>query len=136
MAFAVTGYKAFGVEGEEPLSSKAYLQYLTLDITSLSTDLDMDLGDYVAGSLGVFWTAADGTAVGLDALATIRQICNRAASLVSIGGLLGREADIVSYTVANLAPNVLFDTGDGPLAVSVTICWTLQIGVAPLYSIG
>lgn len=132
MAFAVTGFKAFGVEGDQPLSSRAYLQYLVLDITSLAADLDMDIGDYVAGSLGNFWTAADNTAVGLEALKAIRQIGNRASSLVYVGGLVGLDANIVSIAVANKAPNVLFDTGDGPIAITVTICWNLQDGVAPV----
>jgi len=134
MAFAVTGFKAFGVEGEEPLSSKCYLQYLSLDITSLAADVDMDIGDHVAGGLGVFWTAADDTAVGLEALATLRQIVGRVASLYNYGGLIGQA--VTTSVVANLAPNIAFTAATGPVLATVTICWTLQVGVAPIYLVG
>lgn len=87
MTFAITGYKAYGVEGEEPISSKCYQQFLTLNITAANTDTDMDIGDYVAGALGTFWTAADDSDEGLAALKLIRQICARAASFQGVAGL-------------------------------------------------
>jgi len=134
MAFAVTGFKAFGVEGEQPLSSECYLQYLSLNVTSLAADVDMDIGDHLAASLGVFWTAADDTPVGLRALATLRQIVGRSASLFLYGGLLGKA--VTTVAVENLAPNIAFTAATGPVLATVTICWTLQTGVAPIYLVG
>jgi hypothetical protein len=87
MTFKVTGYKAYGVEGDEPLSSKCYQQFLTLNITAANTDVDMDLGDYLAGALGTFWSAANGDAIGADALRLLRQINARASSFHNYGGL-------------------------------------------------
>lgn len=141
MAFAVTGVKAYGVEGEEPLSSKCYQQFLSLDITAANTDIDMDIGDMVAGSLGTFWTAAGGSTKGAIALRTLRQIVGRAANLHNVGGLSAYAQQITAdlaaggYTIAiaNKAPNILFVTGNAPTAITVTLCWNLQVGVAPLH---
>lgn len=225
MAFAVTGYKAYGVEGEEPLSSHCYQQFLTLDITALDTDIDMDLGSFEEGSLGTFWTEADGSAIGLAALKVLRQIVARAASFQYYGGLseysgsaspqlvvlegttaggnaaeavalsgltssdvivsirlfddgpnnvtlaaattggvvaagagaatitfsgdpgagaivqvlvekAAAPASSVAVAMKNMTPEFTFASGDAPEAISVTLCWNLQNGVAPLHSVG
>ena len=85
MTFAITKVQAYGQEAEEPLN-KRYRQFLMLDITAANTDVDLDLGDNAAGSLGTFWTAADGTATGLAALGVIQDIVTRAEAFDRWGG--------------------------------------------------
>ncbi len=85
MAFVLTKVRAFGIEAEEVVN-KRYLQHLVLNITAANTDVDLDLGDHVAGSLGTFWAAVDATATGLTGLAAMQDIATRAEAYLSIGG--------------------------------------------------
>ncbi len=85
MTFVVTKVQAYGIEAEEPIN-KRYRQYLILNVTAANTDVDLDLGDNQTGSLGTFWTAADDTTVGAQALFTIQDIVTRAESFDSFGG--------------------------------------------------
>ncbi len=85
MTFALTKARAFGIEVEEP-RNKRYLQYLVLNITAANTDVDLDLGDHVAGALGTFWTAVDGSEPGDTALKAIRDIALRAEAFLSVQG--------------------------------------------------
>lgn len=84
MAFAVTKVEAYGIEAEEAVN-KRYRQFLTLTITGLNTDIAMDLGSHVSGSLGTLWTAAGGSATGAVALQAIRDIATRASFYSGVG---------------------------------------------------
>lgn len=134
MAFAVTVVEAYGIEVEEALN-KRYIQYLNLTITAANTDTDWDLGDNVTGSLGTFWTAADGTATGLTALGAIQDIETRARA--SVGYSLsapnfyqGGSASGVVYTAAantsGKTPNLTFASGSAPTEITIQLRWILQ----------
>jgi len=82
MAFAVTDYKAYGVDISEPVTKRA-VQHLEMTITGLAADVDMDIGD----QSGAFWTAAeaDGTygATATACKAVIADIETKAAHRIS-----------------------------------------------------
>lgn len=86
MTMAITGCKAYGIEVDEA-TTKRFKQFLEIDITGANTDVDYDLGDAVAGSLGTFWTAAGGSTEGAVALAAIRDIQTRARIFLGVLGL-------------------------------------------------
>jgi hypothetical protein len=138
MAFAVTKVECYGLEAEEAVN-KRYRQYMNLTITNLAADVDLDLGDLVAGSLGTFWTAVSGTTVGANALKAIQDIVTRAASFDSFGSnisgkiqALAAAADEYTVTIANKAPNILFDTADAPVGMVLTLKWVLKPGHPPV----
>ncbi len=141
MAYAVTKVQAYGIEAEEALN-KRYVQHLILTCTALAANVDWDLGDNVTGSLGAFWTDADGTATGLTALAAIQDIETRAESFLALGGKFtlqysrGAATAATVYTVtANTAvktPNIAFDAAAGPTATTVVLSWILAPGQAPV----
>lgn len=85
MTFALTGVHAYGQEAEEP-RNKRYLQYLRLVGTAANTDTAYAFGSHVAGSLGTFWDAVDGSEPGDTALKAIRDIAVRARAFLWIGG--------------------------------------------------
>lgn len=85
MTFALTKVQCYGIEAEEPLN-KRYRQQMYLTITAANTDVDLDIGEFTAGSLGTFWTAVSGTATGAGALQAIQDIGTRAESFDSWGG--------------------------------------------------
>jgi hypothetical protein len=90
MAFALTSFKAYGVEAEEPLN-KDYRQFLELNLTGLATDVDLDVGDYTSGT---FWTAIGTSSDPAKALlAALQAIQIRAKSFngVSGVGLAGKQ---------------------------------------------
>lgn len=66
--YQVAGYQAYVREIDEPLTEK-FTQYIAILAYSASnTQETYDLGAYVAGSLGTFWTAAiaDTTAITVN----------------------------------------------------------------------
>jgi hypothetical protein len=84
MAFALTSVKAYGVEAEEPLN-KDYKQYLEANISGLATDVDLDIGDYTAGT---FWTAIGTTSDQAKALLlALKAIQIKAKSFNSVSGV-------------------------------------------------
>jgi len=84
MAFSLTSMKAYGVEAEEPLN-KEYKQFVELNITGLSTDTDLDIGDYTSGT---FWTAIGTSSDQAKALlATLQAIQVRAKCFNGASGL-------------------------------------------------
>jgi hypothetical protein len=65
--YLCTGFEAYVREIDEPLTTK-FWQYVTLYLKSTAnTQLTWDLGSYVAGSLGTFWTAATADTTVLNA---------------------------------------------------------------------
>jgi len=134
MAFAITKVDAYGFEIEEPVN-KRYHQYMFLTLTAAATDVDLDLGDYIAGSLGTFWNAVDATDIGLNALATIRDIGSKAEfalepQLLQAGAAYAKgaaaAAGVYTVAIANIAPNITFDTADAPTAYTVCLSWKLK----------
>lgn len=81
MTFALTSFRAFGIEAEEPVNNK-YQQKLELVITAANTDTALDLGTYA----GTFWSAVGSADPGLTALLAIKDIQTRAKSFLGIGG--------------------------------------------------
>lgn len=82
MAFALTKFQAYGIEAEEAVN-KRYKQVAILTITGLNTDVDLDLGDLAPGT---FWNAVDGAEPGDTGLAAFKDINQRAASFIGLGG--------------------------------------------------
>lgn len=139
MTFALTKVRAYGVEAEEP-RNKRYRQFLVLDITAANTDVDLDIGEHVSGSLGTFWNAVDGSEPGDTGLKAIRDIVKRADCLVAVGGKgvvdlqRGTSAASGVYTqaTANKGPNLLYDSGTAPTAYTVICEWLLKDGEEPV----
>lgn len=140
MAFAVTVVEAYGIEVEEALN-KRYRQFMNLTITAANTDTDWDIGDYVAGSLGTFWTDADGTSTGLAALAAIQDIDKRARAgagftLSAPNFYQGGSASGVVFTAAantsGKTPNLTFASGSAPTSITISLEWILQPQQAPV----
>lgn len=140
MAFAITDVQAYGFEIEEPVN-KRYHQYLFLTLTAAATDVDLDLGDYIAGSLGTFWNAVDATDIGLNALEAIRDIGTRAEYALEPQLLQGAAdyakgaaaaAGVYSVAIANKTPNITFDTADAPTAYTVCLSWKLAPQTYPV----
>lgn len=140
MTFAITKVDAYGFEIEEPVN-KRYHQYMFLTLTAAATDVDLDLGDYVAGSLGTFWAAVDGDgAIGDNSLATIRDIGSKAEfalepQLLQGGAVYAKgaaaAAGVYEVAIANVTPNITFDTADAPTAYTVCLSWKLKPGTYP-----
>lgn len=140
MAFAITKVSAYGFEIEEPLN-KRYHQFMFLTLTAAATDVDLDLGDYVAGSLGTFWDAVDGTDIGASSLKTIQDIGSRAEfalepQLLQAGAAYAKGAaantSVYSVVIANKTPNITFDTADAPTAYTVCLSWKLSPETYPV----
>lgn len=140
MAFALTGFQAYGMESDEAVTKK-FVQYLRLDITAANTDTALDLGTYA----GTFWTAVGGTEPGATALKTIKDIQTRAKQLVLVSGeaLINRDkvltvANANEYSVATNAtnthlPDIAFHSGDAPTSYSVYLMWDLNNSAYPIY---
>lgn len=74
MTQAVTAVRAYVREIDEPVTNR-FLQTLIVETSGANTDVTYDLGLYVSGSLGTFWTAVGADAsYGQIALGLIRGI--------------------------------------------------------------
>ncbi len=93
MTFALTKVQAYGIESEEPLN-KRYRQYLLLTGTAAATDTALDLGLYIAGSLGTFWTAAGTGTPGAGALTALQDIGTRAQFFDGFGADFQNRAQV------------------------------------------
>lgn len=144
MALVLTKFQAYGVEPEEGLNGqRGYVQRLILTGTGANTDLTHDVGAFVAGALGTFWTAVDDTAAGLQALKLIQDIRTRAANFVSIGGVKVAQAAAAASGSAGLTfngttgvANLTYNTASGPTAWEYILEWTLQLGQEPVSLVG
>ncbi len=110
MTFVVTQVQCYGIEAEEPLN-KRYRQFMYLTITAANTDTALDLGSYIAGSLGTFWTAADDTATGAGALQALQDIGTRAQAFDTLGGNFMSRAQVDSSAVSMVMINSSASTG-------------------------
>ena len=140
MAFAITNVQAYGFEIEEPVN-KRYHQFLFMTLTAAAADVAYDFGAYIAGSLGTFWDAVDGTDIGLAALKTIRDIGTRAEyalepQLLQAGAPYAKGAAVAAsvYTVAiaNKTTNIAFNAANGPTAWTVCLSWKLAPQTFPV----
>ncbi len=142
--YLCVGYEAYVREIDEPLTTK-FEQYLTLYVKSAAnTEVTYDFGNYVAGSLGTFWTAAtaDTTAVPANpqqgvltattagavataAVAALQTIGVQANACMTVESplLLALQpsysgavltASQYAITIANNAPNIALDSGSAP----------------------
>lgn len=140
MAFVITKVQAYGQEAEEPVN-KRYRQFLMLDITAANTDVDLDLGDNQAGSLGTFWNAVDATDTGANALIAIQDIVTRAEAFASLGGNWmtraqsdASQSSVISYSATPQAPGGTTATYvvTGLLATDTVIGVTPIVGTSPI----
>jgi hypothetical protein len=135
MAFALTKVLAKGVEYEQGIT-KRYLQHMYLTITAENTDTDLDIGDHVAGSLGTFWAAADGTATGLAGLTAIQDITKRAQAFISVmGDALDTRAKVDASRTAVLTYNATPQAPGGDTATYVVtglLATDTVIGLTPI----
>ena len=140
MAFAITGVRAEGIEVEEALNKRYYQKYI-LSITALAADVALDVGSFVSGALGTFWTAAGGSTIGAQALVAIRDISTKVDTFDTLGGsfTLGYSrgaavAASVSTVAANSlgnTPNIAFNAANGPTSYDVVLTWALSPGNSP-----
>jgi hypothetical protein len=152
--YQVQGFEAYVRGIDEPLTEK-FWQYLTIyALSAANTQVTYDFGNYVAGSLGTFWTAAiaDTTAItvnvnGVPTATTQGALATQALALIqNIGvfpsnvlhpdgsglvALLPAASGSGTYAVAiaNNAPNITFGATTAPTTVkSFTLAWDLNAG--------
>ena len=145
MAFQLTAAKINAIEYVKAVSPR-YRQVVELDFTMAATDVSMDIGALLTGSLGTFWTAATGdatygTTVGLTTLAALQQIAKVGTFLGTLGGFttlrspIGTATGTTDYqmTVANNAPTFTFATGDAPsVAQTLFLSYDMPYGWVPM----
>lgn len=144
MALVLTKFQAYGIEPEEGLNGqRGYVQKLIITGTGAGADLAHDVGDYTAGSLGTFWAAVDGTAIGLQALGVIQSIQTLAANFVVMGGVkkplaVAAAAGVaaIAYDATTSVPNITYNAAEGPTDWEYTLEWTLQLGAEPVSLVG
>ncbi len=121
MTIALTKVTAYGIEASEPLT-KRFQQYIILEGTGANTDVDYDLGDLVAGSLGTFWTAVGGTEPGITALSAMRsvQIAAKTFEGATGIGLLTRTRYPASIPVVQALTSAVYAGGSATPTLTVT----------------
>jgi hypothetical protein len=137
MAFALTDYRAYGLDISEPVQKRA-IQIFECTITGLAADVDLDIGD-VAGNA---WSAIDGTSMGLAAKVAFTEILSKADRLASWCSpeiefnYLPANGDatpaatyvgIVNNTAKN-CPEFVFAAGEGQTSYKIVLSWTLRDG--------
>lgn len=144
MALVLTKYQAYGIEPEEGLNGqRGYVQRLIITGTGANSDVAHDIGDYTAGSLGTFWAAVDGAAIGLAALGVIQNIQTSVSSFNTFGGVkkvlaaaAAAGTAAIAYDTTTGVPNFTYDTAEAPVAWEYTLDWTLQLGIEPISVVG
>jgi hypothetical protein len=141
MAFALTDYKAYGLDISEPIQKRA-IQVFECTITAAAADVDLDIGD-VAGTA---WSAIDGNALGLAAKVAFTEILSKVSRLASWCcpeiefGFLPANGDatpaagyvgIVNNT-AKTCPEFVFAAGEGVTSYKMVFTWTLQNEMKPV----
>lgn len=79
MAFAVTSFRAYGIDKFEALTNQ-FKQTVVIKGTALAADVALDLGN----ASGTFWSAADDTPTGLAASKAFAEILAKADVLISL----------------------------------------------------
>ena len=131
MAFALTGYKAWGTETSKAVSPEA-IQYLEITFTAANTDVAFDLGE----TAGTFWTAVGTGTIPAAAKAAYLDFCSRAQySLATMGShnmvwSRGSAAGATVYTetagtVTN-SRNIAFNSGSALTAGTIVWAWKMK----------
>lgn len=137
MAFALTSFRAFPVNVDEPITTRA-LQVVTLKITALAADVDLDIGD----TAGTFWTAALADATyGTKATEAKKHMATILANAETLKSLYSFEiaknkrvssgpdavaTKEVKYNGTATAPEILFFAGEGITSLTVTLEYVLK----------
>lgn len=135
MAFALTEYKAYGMDISEPVQKRA-LQVFECTITATAADVDLDIGD-VAGTA---WTAIDNNAIGLAAKTAFSEILGKVSRLVQAScpeidnAFLPVYGDATPATAsvgrvnntAKTCPEYVFAAGEGLTSYNFVFIWTLK----------
>jgi hypothetical protein len=137
MAFALTGFKAHGIDVAGP-SRKRGIQRLCFTITATAADVALDLGNFT----GTFWSAADNTALGANVLQTVQRIVAQAQDFLSVKSpqladriQIATVAGAGEYSLAlqNKLPNIAVNAADGETAWYVVVELELNDGITPVF---
>ena len=137
MAYALTDYRAYGLDISEPVQ-KRVIQVFECTVTADAADVDFDIGD-VGGNA---WGDIDGDAIGLAAKKALTEILTKVDRLYSwccpeiefaylpangdatpAAGYVG----IVNNT-AKTMPEFVFAAGEGATSCKLTFSWSLKDG--------
>jgi len=135
MAFALTDYKAYGMDISEPVQRRA-IQVFECTITGLAADVDLDLGD-VAGNA---WSAIDGNAIGLAAKVAFTEILGKVERFAGYScpeidftylPAYGDATPAAGYVgivnnTAKTCPEFVFAAGEGQTSYKFVFQWTLK----------
>lgn len=111
--YLCTGYEAYVQEVDEALTTKFH-QWVVLYLKSTAnTQLTYDIGSYVAGSLGTFWTAAaaDTTAVPVNVAQGILVATTAGAVATAALGVLSNVAGVLAESVIGVRGPALLPFG-------------------------
>jgi hypothetical protein len=138
MAFALSKFKAYGLKTQGPTRVLGQ-QVVELHITAANTDTDLDIGD----NSGTFWSAADNTDLGAEALRVLREIiADKVQGLLAVNSeeLVGRLRDttatgagVYALAVANNRPNISWFSGDAPTSYVVQLVYQLLDSQFPTF---
>jgi hypothetical protein len=135
MAFALSEYKAYGLDISEPVQKRA-IQIFEMTLSGLAADVDLDLGD-VAGNA---WSAIDNTALGLAAKNAFTEVLAKCEKFMGYScpeieySYLPANGDatpasgyvgIVNNT-AKTCPEFVFAAGEGQLSYKFVFKWSLK----------
>lgn len=136
MAFALTGFKAFGIRTSGSTRQHA-VQIIELVITGTANDVALDLDT----DAGTFWTAATGDAtygaMATQALADWKLALNNVKDLLAVEALaLLKRVPIAALTgngqyvmtVSHTRPNIALNAGDGDTAYTIQVRYALKDG--------
>lgn len=142
MAFALTQFVSYGTDIVGP-SRKRGIQGATLTITSLVTDVDLDISD--AG--GTFWTEAQANAtfgqLATKALDVLQKIAANAQAILPpvrspqlMDRLQAAAPSGTSYTLtlSNSLPDLTFDAGNGETSWLIDLQWLPNDFIFPIIS--
>ena len=136
MAFALTDYRAYGLDISEPIQKRA-VQIFECTITGTTADIALDLGD-VAGTA---WSAIDDNALGLAAKVALTEILTKVDRLAqwscpeienALPVIAGGSATTGKYGITNntakTMPKLALYTGEGLTSYKFFFSWTLKDG--------
>ena len=131
MAFAITGYKAWGKETTKAVSPEV-IQYLEMNFTATNTDVAYDLGT----TGGTFWTSAGATTIPAAFKKLLYDFAGSAAYPLATGGTIvsaySRAASAAATTYTEIGGTVtnvqdlLFNSGNGPVSGTIVYGWKMK----------
>ena len=137
MTLALTGYRAYGVEGMKAVSPDQ-IQHIEITITGANTDLTWDFGE----TGGTFWTAVGATTIPANAKALLLDAASKAVYAYDVIGdftgayVKGHAAGTGVYSeVAGTIPalhDITFNTASAPTSAVICFRFKLMPGQAPL----